>query len=209
MNRPDTRASAASTSSVHTPLTGRPSTAPMVRAVTSPIRRPVNGPGPTPTAMPVRSPRSMFACWNTCAIAGASSSPCRMTSTCVLSASTCVPSCTATVTAGVAVSKASSTGRGYGVRRSSAQGAGQGSAQVDADPAPADGVHAHVSRVDLVVAPVIRRASVERAGAAAAAAYDDLQPVTRQRLGHPLAPLDHGDRIVERGVEVEVVELLH
>ena len=34
-----------------------------------------------------------------------------------------------------------------------------------------------------------------------------LDPVVGQPLGDPLAPLDHGDRLVERGVEVEVVEL--
>ena len=49
--RPSSPLPSASTSRVQTPSTGMPSTAPRVRAVTSPTRSPVNGPGPTPTAI--------------------------------------------------------------------------------------------------------------------------------------------------------------
>ena len=48
----------ARTSSVHTPTTGTFKAKPMIRAVTIPTRSPVYGPGPTPTATLVRSPRA-------------------------------------------------------------------------------------------------------------------------------------------------------
>src|SRR6478735_3539900 len=81
-----------------------------VRAVTSPTRRPVNGPGPTPTAMPVSAATVTPAAVSTCSIPGASISPCRIDSSDSKVATTDDPSWSATVTCGVAVSKASSTG---------------------------------------------------------------------------------------------------
>ena len=63
------------TSSEHTPCTGMPSTAPSTRAVTTPTRSPVYGPGPTPTATAVRSARDAPASASTFAIIGVSSSP--------------------------------------------------------------------------------------------------------------------------------------
>src|SRR6185437_543024 len=96
-------------SMVQTPCTGRPSASPSARAVTSPARSPVYGPGPVPTAIPVRSPAAAPAVAITRAMAGASSSPCRRASTASSAVTTAVPSCSATVTAGVAVSKASSS----------------------------------------------------------------------------------------------------
>src|SRR3984957_11458004 len=86
-----------------------PSAAPSTFAVTTPTRRPVYGPGPTPTAMPVRS------CWERpasamiLAIDGASSSAWRCASTVTSWASGWPPSWSATVTARVAVSSPSSS----------------------------------------------------------------------------------------------------
>ena len=60
----------ATTSRLHTPWTGMPRTWPSMRAVTSPIRNPVNGPGPTPTAISVSSRRSTPAELSTPTIAG-------------------------------------------------------------------------------------------------------------------------------------------
>jgi hypothetical protein len=82
-----------------------------VRAVTSPTRRPVNGPGPVPTASAVRSWRTSPASRSTRSISGASCSPCFIRCSERASATTDSPSCRATVTYGVAVSKASSTSR--------------------------------------------------------------------------------------------------
>ncbi|MCY1383675.1 hypothetical protein D9M69_718260 [compost metagenome] len=81
----------------------------MVRAVTRPTRSPVNGPGPTPTAIPVRSAGVAPASARTWAMSGASCSPWRMLLVAVASATTSVPSWRATVTVGEAVSNASST----------------------------------------------------------------------------------------------------
>src|SRR5579864_126315 len=92
-------------SSEHTPYTGRPSTEPSTRAVTTPTRNPVYGPGPTPTATPVRSPRAAPASAMTFAIMGVSSSECRLASSANASLTTRSPSCRATLTASVAVSK--------------------------------------------------------------------------------------------------------
>src|SRR5438128_10791343 len=82
-----------------------PSTAPSTRAVTTPTRSPVYGPGPTPTATAVRSARDAPASAMTFAIMGASSSPWRRPSEANASETTRSPSCKATLTAGVAVSK--------------------------------------------------------------------------------------------------------
>ncbi len=86
----------------------------------------------------------------------------------------------------VAVSKASSTGRGYASRPDSRAGS-PGSSQREPT-----GVTV-ASRSSLVAGVV----AVER----------HLEPVGGQRLGQALAPLDHGHGEVEVGVEVEVVEL--
>ncbi len=109
MTSPLAAASRASASSEHTPWTGTPSTWAIVRAVTSPTRSPVNGPGPTPTAMPVRSAGRAPASASTRSISGASCSPWRMACGEVAAATTSLPSWSATVTVGEAVSKASST----------------------------------------------------------------------------------------------------
>ena len=69
----------------------------------------MNGPGPTPTAMPVSDEAVTPAAASTCSIPGASISPCRIDSSDSKVATTEVPSWSATVTCGVAVSKASST----------------------------------------------------------------------------------------------------
>jgi hypothetical protein len=86
-------------------------TAEGARAVIRPTRRPVNGPGPTPTATPVSSVRERPASASTFSIPGASSSPCLRASISVCSASTPSSPRSATVTAGVAVSKAKSSTR--------------------------------------------------------------------------------------------------
>ncbi len=98
-------------SSEQTPCTGIPRASDSVRAVTSPTRSPVNGPGPTPTATAVRSRAVTPARARTSAIPGASISPCRIASSDSKVATTASPSWSATVTCGVAVSKASSTVR--------------------------------------------------------------------------------------------------
>src|ERR1022692_2371429 len=79
---------------------------PSTRAVTRPTRRLVYGPGPVPTAIEVRSRGAAPATASTRWIDGVSSSPWRRASTADSCASTPEPSCSATVTAGVAVSKA-------------------------------------------------------------------------------------------------------
>src|ERR1700722_479306 len=93
-----------------------PSAAPSTRAVTSPTRSPVYGPGPTPATMPVRSPCDAPSSAMTLAIAGASSSAWRCASTVTSWASGWPPSCSATVTAGVAVSRPSSSTTNEGSR---------------------------------------------------------------------------------------------
>src|SRR5258708_6467671 len=110
-SRPPAHAAAARaiTSSVHTPSTPMPSALPRTLAVTRPARRPVYGPGPVPTAILVRSAAAAPADLSTLAMAGASSSPCLRASTADSCAITREPSCKATVTAGVAVSNASSS----------------------------------------------------------------------------------------------------
>ena len=65
-------------------------------------------------------------------------------------------------------------------------------------PARADRRHQHPPRVQVVVL----------VGVGQRADDPDLEPRLRQSLGHPLAPLDDGDGVVERGVEIEVVELV-
>ena len=106
---------AARTSSEQTPWTGsRPGRA-NASALVIPTRNDVNGPGPTPTARSVTSPTDRPAATRTSRSIGASSSPCRRAPISVASASTAVPSWTATVTAGVDVSRARrSTRPGYG-----------------------------------------------------------------------------------------------
>src|ERR1700722_19956946 len=86
-----------------------PSAAPSTFAVTRPTRSPVYGPGPTPTATPVRSRCDTPASAITLAIEGASSSAWRCASTVTSWASGWPPSWSATVTAGVAVSSPSSS----------------------------------------------------------------------------------------------------
>ena len=163
-----------------------PSTAPSVRAVTSPTRRPVNGPGPTPTATAVSSRRSTPASASTASIAGASSSPCRRASTVVRSASSRAPSRDATVTAGVAVSRASST-----VRLSARQAWRRWAARRPPTAGRPGAARQVAGLVGDVVPPVQR----------------DLQPVLGETLDLALTPLDDGDRLVQRGVQVEVVDL--
>ena len=107
--RPASTASAAMTSRVQTPCTGTPRALPSTRAVTSPTRSPVYGPGPVPTAIAVRSPAASRPRASTCVDAAASSSPWRRASTVVRIGQHLFPSCRATVTAGVAVSNASSS----------------------------------------------------------------------------------------------------
>ena len=109
---------AATTSSEQTPCTGRSRAKPSVLAVTSPTRRPVNGPGPTPTAIAgevthadarlgqhVGDPRREHLAVPH-RLLGLERSPARSR-----------PSCRATVTWGVAVSKASSTAASRARRR--------------------------------------------------------------------------------------------
>src|SRR3984885_1038222 len=93
-----------------------PSAAPSTPALTRPTRRPVYGPGPTPTAMPVRSCGDAPASAMTLAMTGASSSAWRCASTVTSWASGWPPSCSATVTAGVAVSRPSSSTSNEGSR---------------------------------------------------------------------------------------------
>src|SRR5690349_8903360 len=85
------------------------STKPRVRAVTTPTRRPVNGPGPTPTATAVRSCRTTPASSMQRAMSGARCSPCFIGCSEECSTTTRSPSWRATETSGVAVSKARST----------------------------------------------------------------------------------------------------
>ncbi len=66
----------ATMSSEQTPCCTSPRVEPSVSAVTTPTRRPVNGPGPTPTATSVRSAIAAPAWAIASRIAGASSSPC-------------------------------------------------------------------------------------------------------------------------------------
>src|SRR4051794_3147818 len=161
---------------------------PRVRAVTRPTRRPVNGPGPTPTATAVMSWRATHVSSSSAVIPGASSSPCRRASTVVEEATTRSPSCRATVTAGVAVSKASSTAtRLRGPRRI------HGRDQVDAAPPLPDGPQPQRPGLALLVA--VR------------AQQPHLEAVVGEPLGDPGAPLHDGDGLVERGVQVQVVEL--
>src|ERR1700730_672311 len=109
-SRPAAGAAArALTARVHTPTTGTPRALASTRAVTRPARRPVYGPGPVPTAIASRSVRPRPAEASTRSIIGASSSPRWRAPAAVSPASTRVPSCRATVTAGVAVSNASSS----------------------------------------------------------------------------------------------------
>ena len=65
---------------MHTPYTSTSRTNASVRAVTNPTRSPVNGPGPTPTAIPVTSAALAFASASTRRMPGASISPCRIDS---------------------------------------------------------------------------------------------------------------------------------
>src|SRR5580704_7921687 len=97
------------TSRVHTPMAGTPSALAKTRAVTRPARSPVYGPGPVPTATASRSVRAAPPSASTFSIIAASSSPWRRELTTASAASTRDPSCRATVTAGVAVLKASSS----------------------------------------------------------------------------------------------------
>jgi hypothetical protein len=83
----------------------------MARAVTRPTRRPVYGPGPTPTAIALRSPGAAPASAITRAMDGVSSSVCLRRSTFSAAPRRPTPSpgdhsYSATVTAAVAVSKA-------------------------------------------------------------------------------------------------------
>src|SRR5208282_4728979 len=102
-------AARAITSRVHTPTAGTPSALDRTLAVTRPARRPVYGPGPVPTAIASRSARVAPPAASTCSMMAASSSPCRRELTVVWPARTRDPSCRATVMAGVAVSRASSS----------------------------------------------------------------------------------------------------
>src|ERR1700691_3056633 len=102
-------AARAMTSRVRTRMAGWPSALARTRAVTRPARSPVYGPGPVPTATASRSVRAAPPSASSFSIIAASSSPCRRDLTTASAASTRDPSCRATVTAGVAVSKASST----------------------------------------------------------------------------------------------------
>ena len=65
-------------------------------------------------------------------------------------------------------------------------------------PPRSDRCHQHAARVQVGVL----------VGVGQGADDPDLQPRLGQPLGDPLSPLDDGDRLVERGVEIEVVELV-
>src|SRR5262245_21512331 len=75
-------------SSEHTPYAGIASVSASAAAVTSPTRKPVNGPGPTPATTAARSAGALPTSVSTAAICGASSSPCARASTWTRSAST-------------------------------------------------------------------------------------------------------------------------
>src|SRR4051812_31644818 len=170
-------------SRLHTPDTSMPSTSAIVRAVTSPTRSPVNGPGPTPTAIPVRSRAVIPAFSSAAAIAGASSSPWRSAST-VVDDATISPAgvASATVTAALEVSKASNMSvlLQYG--------------HPDAGRRPARTYGRDPQPPSLV-------------GVVVATGHHDVQPIRRQCLGQPMTPLDHRDRVLQAGVQVEVVQL--
>jgi hypothetical protein len=65
-------------------------------------------------------------------------------------------------------------------------------------PPRSDRGHQHASRVEVGVLVLVGECTDD----------PDLQPRLGQPLGDPLPPLDDGDRVLEGGVEIEVVELV-
>src|SRR5664279_381561 len=172
----------ASASRLHTPNTGMPRANANVLAVTRPIRSPVKGAGPVPATTALTSAGVRPARSRTSAIPGARYSACRRASRVLDSASTRSPSWSATVMAEVAVSIASSsTGSGYRDELV------QQRAGVLVCPPPAMAGHVH------------------RPGVVPAQRH--LEVVLAELLGHSATPLDHGDHLFERGVQIEVIEL--
>ena len=162
-----------------------------VRPVTMPTRRPVNGPGPMPTTTSVTSPGVAPAAASTRAMRGARCSACA---------------------AGVERRTLGDD------RRAVVQGDGDGGrGGVDREQQHAVRLpHQRSSRAAASAGSRARSAhrrdgSTTSYGALrrsrVSTSSDDLEPVVAQLLGQPCAPLDDGHAVVERGVEVEVVEL--
>ena len=186
-------ASQASASSEHTPCTpDRRGRTPCTRAVTMPTRSPVNGPGPTPTAIvgevsgrgtglgaaPRRPRREQLAVR-------------RASSSVALGRARAAPSCTA-----------DGDRRRRRCRARAAAPAQPSDRAVGAGQRGADRLQR--STVDG------RRRRRPRPSARRPSPRDDVdhEPVVGQLLDHALAPLHDGDRVVQGRVEVEVVDLV-
>src|SRR5437899_4685231 len=119
----------------------------------------------------------------TLAIPGATSSPCRRASTTVDSATTVSPSCSATVTAGVAVSRAS--------RSTLIRLVGLCGGQVQVRPSCANTAQSH--RADVL--SLVARFSM----------HDDFEALLGEALDFALSPFHNGDSRFERSLQVQVV----
>src|SRR5690554_1554710 len=172
-------------SSEHTPYTGISSACAIAAAVASPTRSPVNGPGPSPATIAVRSAACRPASASIRSTRGASTSAWARGSTCRCWASTsCDPSganeTSATAVAAVAVSMAST-------RTSGTIPGVQPGHPLRPVPTPAGQLHGP----GVVVVPVDAHQQVG----------------VGELLDQPLAPLDDHHGVGQVRVQVEVVDL--
>ncbi len=177
-------------SSVGTPTIGIRRTCAIIRAVVTPTRRPVNKPGPSPTATNASWCRSTSSSRHRYSIAGASCSACRRPPSRLRSPSTWPSRPSATLTRGVAVS----------IARTSTQ----------ASPSTARAQRAWPDRPTTGPAPC---SSITRVSSSASSGGSSISATSsrsvRQQRAHRFAPLHHGHRVaVEQLVEPEVDDLL-
>src|SRR5674476_303187 len=178
----------ATMSRLQPPRSPTSSTYESVCAVTMPTRRPVNGPGPTPTTMPARSASTCPDSATTSLTSGISCSAWTFVAVTARDAKTCPGRATAAVTP-VEVSMPSQS-----PLSDSLIDVLWGCVDGEVDPCPpgADAGQRHRTRL------VVR---VDRA------LDHHVEPSVAQLFRLALAPLDHSHRVGQGGIEIEVLDL--